>query len=205
MNDPALAAMAAAVAAQEPQMNALRLLRRLAENPPPDQLTGREKLAYATASFPHDEAPEIAEALGHIGVMAVEMFELRDGQLLVNEIAPRTHNSGHYTYGACVTSQFEQHVRAVCGLELGDPRAMTGAVMLNLIGDLWRDGALMGSTPAEAFFVKCDDETNPPESIDAGRVITQIGVAPVKPAEFVIFRLSQFAGGTQVEEGGENA
>jgi len=85
-------------------------------------------------------ARAIAEALGHVGVMAVELFELSDGTLLVNEIAPRTHNSGHYTYGACITSQFEQHIRAVCGLGLGDPRALTGAVMLNLIGDLWRDG-----------------------------------------------------------------
>jgi 5-(carboxyamino)imidazole ribonucleotide synthase len=68
------------------------------------------------------------------------MFELSDGRLLVNEIAPRTHNSGHYTWGACVTSQFEQHVRAVCGLPLGDPRAMSGAVMVNLIGDLWKQG-----------------------------------------------------------------
>jgi 5-(carboxyamino)imidazole ribonucleotide synthase len=82
----------------------------------------------------------VAEALGHVGVIAVEMFELPDGKLLVNEIAPRTHNSGHYTYGACATTQFEQHVRAVCGLPLGDPRALTGAVMVNLIGDLWRDG-----------------------------------------------------------------
>jgi 5-(carboxyamino)imidazole ribonucleotide synthase len=82
----------------------------------------------------------VAEALGHVGVIAVEMFELPDGRLLVNEIAPRTHNSGHYTYGACSTTQFEQHVRAVCGLPLGDARALTGAVMVNLIGDLWRDG-----------------------------------------------------------------
>jgi 5-(carboxyamino)imidazole ribonucleotide synthase len=88
-------------------------------------------------------ARRIADALDHVGVMAVEMFELPEpegGALLVNEIAPRTHNSGHYTYGACVTSQFEQHVRAVCGLPLGDPRQLTGAVMVNLIGDLWRDG-----------------------------------------------------------------
>jgi len=85
-------------------------------------------------------AIEVAEALGHVGVMAVEMFELADGRLLVNEIAPRTHNSGHYTYGACATSQFEQHVRAVCGLPLGDPRALSGAVMVNLIGDLWANG-----------------------------------------------------------------
>ena len=86
-------------------------------------------------------ATTIAEALDHVGVMAVELFELSSGELLVNEIAPRTHNSGHYTYGACVTSQFEQHVRAVCGLPLGDPRQLSGAVMLNLIGDLWQKGA----------------------------------------------------------------
>jgi 5-(carboxyamino)imidazole ribonucleotide synthase len=85
-------------------------------------------------------AVTIASALGHVGVMAVEMFELADGRLLVNEIAPRTHNSGHYTYGACVTSQFEQHIRAVCGVPLGDPRSLTGAVMVNLTGDLWRQG-----------------------------------------------------------------
>lgn len=85
-------------------------------------------------------AVTVAEALGHVGVIAVEMFELPDGRLLVNEIAPRTHNSGHYTYGACATSQFEQHIRAVCGVPLGDPRALTGAVMVNLIGDLWSRG-----------------------------------------------------------------
>lgn len=85
-------------------------------------------------------AVTIAEALGTIGVMAVELFELADGRLLVNEIAPRTHNSGHYTYGACATSQFEQHLRAICGLPLGDPRPLSGAVMVNLIGDLWSGG-----------------------------------------------------------------
>jgi 5-(carboxyamino)imidazole ribonucleotide synthase len=83
---------------------------------------------------------QVATSLDHVGVMAVELFELPDGTLLVNEIAPRTHNSGHYTYGACMTSQFEQHVRAVAGQPLGDPRALCGAVMLNLIGDLWTRG-----------------------------------------------------------------
>ena len=62
----------------------------------------------------------------------------------------------------------------------------------------WRKGALFGLTPDEAFFVKCDDETNPAEGIDAGQVVCKIGVAPVKPAEFVIFRLSQFSGGTSL-------
>jgi phage tail sheath protein FI len=70
---------------------------------------------------------------------------------------------------------------------------------------LWRDGALMGRTPEEAFFVKCDEETNPPESVDSGRVVILIGLAPVKPAEFVIFRIGQYAGGTEVQsEGGVN-
>jgi phage tail sheath protein FI len=67
----------------------------------------------------------------------------------------------------------------------------------------WRDGALMGRTPEEAFFVKCDEETNPPEVIDAGRVVALIGIAPVKPAEFIIFQISQHQGGTEIEtEGG---
>ncbi len=64
--------------------------------------------------------------------------------------------------------------------------------------NLWRDGALMGATPEEAFFVKCDAETNPPEVIDAGQVVTVVGIAPVKPAEFVIFQIRQEAGGTQI-------
>jgi uncharacterized protein len=64
---------------------------------------------------------------------------------------------------------------------------------------LWRDGALMGRTPDEAFFVKCDEETNPPESIDAGRVVVMIGIAPVKPAEFIIFRIGQHASGVEIE------
>jgi len=68
---------------------------------------------------------------------------------------------------------------------------------------LWRDGALMGSTPEQAFFVQCDAETNPPEVIDAGKVVTRIGLAPVKPAEFVIFEIGQTAAGAEVEsEGG---
>lgn len=65
---------------------------------------------------------------------------------------------------------------------------------------LWRDGALMGATADEAFFVKCDEETNPPSQIDMGRVVALIGIAPVKPAEFIVFRISQKASGTETEE-----
>jgi phage tail sheath protein FI len=70
---------------------------------------------------------------------------------------------------------------------------------------LWRSGALMGRTPASAFFVKCDEETNPSEVIDLGQVVTIIGIAPVKPAEFVVFRISQWDGGSQVESLGAAA
>jgi uncharacterized protein len=65
----------------------------------------------------------------------------------------------------------------------------------NFLTRVWSDGALFGSTPGQAFYVKCDSETNPPEVIEAGQVICEIGIAPVKPAEFVVFRLSQFSGG----------
>ncbi len=86
-----------------------------------------------------DIAARIAETLGYIGTMGVEFFVSR-GQLLVNEMAPRPHNSGHYTIDACVTNQFEQQVRALCGLPLGEARAHSAAVMVNLLGDLWYDG-----------------------------------------------------------------
>ncbi len=84
-------------------------------------------------------AARIAEKLDYIGTMGVEFFVSR-GQLYVNEMAPRPHNSGHYTLDACVTDQFEQQVRALCGLPLGESRAHSAAVMVNLLGDLWYEG-----------------------------------------------------------------
>jgi 5-(carboxyamino)imidazole ribonucleotide synthase len=81
-------------------------------------------------------AEGIAQKMGYVGTLAVEFFVVR-GQFLVNEMAPRPHNSGHYTIDACVTNQFEQQVRALTGLPLGDARAHSAAVMVNLLGDLW--------------------------------------------------------------------
>jgi 5-(carboxyamino)imidazole ribonucleotide synthase len=81
----------------------------------------------------------IAEALGVVGLLAVEMFVGGD-RVLVNELAPRPHNSGHYSLDACVTCQFEQQLRAVCGLPLGDVRLLRPAAMANLLGDLWSAG-----------------------------------------------------------------
>ncbi len=87
-----------------------------------------------------DLAVSLAARLEYVGVMAVEMFVADGGSLFVNELAPRPHNSGHFTLDACVTDQFEQQVRALCGLPLGDPRLISPVAMINLLGDLWHDG-----------------------------------------------------------------
>jgi 5-(carboxyamino)imidazole ribonucleotide synthase len=82
-------------------------------------------------------AQAIVAELGYVGVLCIEFFVLEDGSLVVNEMAPRPHNSGHYTMDACVTSQFAQQVRAMARLPLGDVRQHSPAVMLNILGDLW--------------------------------------------------------------------
>lgn len=86
-----------------------------------------------------DIATRIVIAFDYIGIMGVEFFLQNDGVILVNEMAPRPHNSGHHTIDACETSQFEQQLRAVCGLPLGSTRLLCPAVMLNLLGDMWPD------------------------------------------------------------------
>ncbi|MFT5539810.1 MAG: 5-(carboxyamino)imidazole ribonucleotide synthase [Alphaproteobacteria bacterium] len=91
-------------------------------------------ISQETARQAEKIATGIAEALNLVGLLAVELFVTKDGTVLVNEIAPRPHNSGHWTIDACVTSQFEQFTRAVCGLPLGDPSRHSDAAMKNLIG-----------------------------------------------------------------------
>ena len=80
------------------------------------------------------------EALDFTGILCVEFFVARDGRLMANELAPRPHNSGHLTFDACRTSQFEQQLRAICGLPLGSPELLQPAAMANLLGDLWSGG-----------------------------------------------------------------
>lgn len=82
-------------------------------------------------------AKRIADKLDYVGVLAVEFFVTKSGELLVNELAPRTHNSGHYTVDVCVTSQFEQQVRMICGLPFGETQLLSPVVMTNMLGDLW--------------------------------------------------------------------
>ncbi len=90
----------------------------------------------------------IAEGMQYVGVLCVEFFVLADGSLVVNEMAPRPHNSGHYTLDACDVSQFELQVRTLTGLPLVPPRQHSPAIMLNLLGDLWFDAAGKPVTPA---------------------------------------------------------
>lgn len=82
-------------------------------------------------------ASKIADGLDYVGTMAVEFFVSKQGEIIANEIAPRPHNSGHYTLDACRTSQFEQQVRMLCGLPAGSPKLISPVVMVNLLGDVW--------------------------------------------------------------------
>jgi len=104
-----------------------------------NHILSRSIAPIETTQSIQDEAAEmarkIADAINLVGVLALELFVTKDGKILANEIAPRTHNSGHWTIDACSVSQFENHVRTVCGLPVGQPAQHSPAEMLNLIGD----------------------------------------------------------------------
>jgi 5-(carboxyamino)imidazole ribonucleotide synthase len=106
----------------------------------------------AVADAARAAATKIASQMDYVGVLCVEFFILKDGSLVANEMAPRPHNSGHYTIDACAASQFEQQVRTMAGLPLGDTRQHSPAVMLNVLGDVWFDGVAKDQprTPAWA-------------------------------------------------------
>ena len=98
------------------------------------------RIDESTARDADRMARMLAEELDYVGVLAVEFFIDRDGQLLINEIAPRPHNSGHYTLDACLTDQFQQQVRTLCGFHPGDTDLARPAVMINILGDAWQNG-----------------------------------------------------------------
>jgi 5-(carboxyamino)imidazole ribonucleotide synthase len=95
----------------------------------------------AVAAKAESIALSVADSLQLEGVLCVEFFVCEGGELMINEIAPRTHNSGHLTVEACRTSQFEQQVRAICNLPLGDTSLIQPAAMANLLGDVWGSGS----------------------------------------------------------------
>ena len=99
------------------------------------------RVSEATERRAREITRAVLESLDVVGVLCVEFFVLPGGELLINEMAPRPHNSGHLTFDACITSQFEQQLRAVCGLPLGDPELLRPAAMANLLGDMWQPEA----------------------------------------------------------------
>jgi 5-(carboxyamino)imidazole ribonucleotide synthase len=103
---------------------------------PPHRRPCRPQSRHGRATSPGT----ILAALDYVGILCVEFFVSTDGQLFVNELAPRPHNSGHLTIDAAITCQFEQQVRAVCGLPLGSTELLRPAAMANILGDLWAEG-----------------------------------------------------------------
>ncbi len=145
---------------------------------------------YAPASLDGklaDEARTIASkivaALDYVGVMGVEMFVLPEGapgpRLLVNEIAPRVHNSGHWTQDACAVSQFEQHIRAICGWPLGSPARHSDAVMTNLIGDEGESWATLAAEPGACLHLYGKDEARPGRKMGHVNRLFPLGCRPL--------------------------
>ena len=135
----------------------------------------------ALAEAARDAAACIVHALEHVGVLCVELFVTTDGRLLVNEIAPRVHNSGHWTIEGCETSQFAQHVRAVCGLPLGSAARRANAAMKNLVGadvEHWR---ALAADPAAHLHLYGKAETRPGRKMGHVTWLSPLGAPPPEP------------------------
>jgi 5-(carboxyamino)imidazole ribonucleotide synthase len=111
------------------------------------------RVSNQTRKAAEDIARAILEGLDYVGVLAVELFEMKDGRLLVNEIAPRVHNSGHWTLDGCEVDQFEQHIRAIAGWPLGPTHAIAETEMLNLIGDEADDWKKLAADPSARLWL----------------------------------------------------
>ena len=118
-------------------------------------------VSRATVDKARKVTRDMLEALDYVGVIGVEFFVLENGDVIVNEYAPRVHNSGHWTQDGCVVSQFEQHIRAVAGWPLGDPARHSNAVMENLIGDEANQWRLLASEPQCAVHLYGKREARP--------------------------------------------
>ncbi|HEY9033198.1 MAG TPA: 5-(carboxyamino)imidazole ribonucleotide synthase [Pseudomonadales bacterium] len=145
----------------------------------------------ALAERAQQQAIQLAEALDYVGVLAVEFFITEDDQLIFNEMAPRPHNSGHYTKDAAVTSQFEQQVRVMSGLVPGDTRLLSPVVMVNLLGDLWHpDWEVLLQEPAIKLHLYGKDEARPGRKMGHYNVLAQNIDDAMRIAESVFSQLS---------------
>nr|WP_316655680.1 5-(carboxyamino)imidazole ribonucleotide synthase [uncultured Gellertiella sp.] len=130
------------------------------------------KIGADTAAAALDAARRLLDALEYVGVVGMEFFVLGDGSLVANEIAPRVHNSGHWTEAACIVSQFEQHIRAITGLPLGSPARHSDCVMQNLIGDDIADVPAWLSTPDALVHLYGKSEARPGRKMGHVTVLT---------------------------------
>jgi 5-(carboxyamino)imidazole ribonucleotide synthase len=137
------------------------------------------RISSATADAARQAAFAILDALDYVGVIGVELFVMADGRVLVNEIAPRVHNSGHWTEAACAVSQFEQHVRAICSLPLGDPTRHADCVMENLIGEEVSRAPVLLAEPGLVLHLYGKAETRPGRKMGHFTRLKGASVAPV--------------------------
>ena len=138
-------------------------------------------IAPALAAAAREGAAHIVQALDHVGVLCVELFVTGDGRLLVNEIAPRVHNSGHWTIEGCATSQFAQHIRAVCGLPLGSPARRANAAMKNLIGRDIEHWPALAADPAAHLHLYGKAETREGRKMGHVTWLAPLDAAPRAP------------------------
>ena len=138
-------------------------------------------ISPALAASARAGAERIVHALDHVGVLCVELFVTDDGRLLVNEIAPRVHNSGHWTIEGCVTSQFEQHIRAVCGLPLGSTARRANAAMKNLIGADFEHWRALAADPAAHLHLYGKAETRDGRKMGHVTWLSPLGAPPSVP------------------------
>ena len=146
----------------------------------------------AIAARARQQALQLVEALDYVGVLAVEFFIDSDNELLFNEMAPRPHNSGHYSKDACVTSQFEQQVRVICGLPPGEVTLLSPVVMVNLLGDLWHpDWRVLLNEPDVKLHLYGKKEARPGRKMGHYNVLSSDVEAALKAARAIYSRLAK--------------
>ena len=146
----------------------------------------------AIADKARQQALQLVEALDYVGVLAVEFFIDSNNELLFNEMAPRPHNSGHYTEDACVTSQFEQQARVICGLPPGDVTLLSPVVMVNLLGELWQpDWSVLLDEPNVKLHLYGKKEARPGRKMGHYNVLHSDVEQALKTARAIYSRLSE--------------
>jgi len=172
--------------------------------PANEQVQGAYNVSYAVSRAEH-------EVLNPAGVNCIRLFS-REGVVLYGARTVAKNPEWKYVNVRRLFNMIEESIALSTRWVVFEPNdhMLWNSIVRDVRAFLmmqYRDGALMGRTPEEAFYVQCNEETNPQESIDLGLVVTRIGIAPVKPAEFVVFQIGQSSGGTKVEmeKGGENA